>query len=73
MSKNPLPKPSLMRNLGRFVGAIGKAVKSDPSASKTVEVNRTTETETRETERGTVTVRRTTIEEIELPAAKEPS
>ena len=58
-----------MRNLGRFVGEIGKAVKRDPAATtdaRTVEVNRTTETEERETDRGTVTVRRTTIEEIEL-------
>lgn len=62
-----------MRNLGRFVGEIGKAVKRDPAATpdaRTVEVNRTTETEQRETERGTVTIRRTTIEEVELPAER---
>jgi hypothetical protein len=55
-----------MRNLGRFVGEIGKAVRSD-SSKRTVEVNRTTDIETRETDRGTVTIRRTTIEEVELP------
>lgn len=57
-----------MRNLGRFVGEIGKAVKRDAAEPTTVEVNRITETQTRETDRGTVTLRRTTIEEIEVPA-----
>lgn len=61
-----------MRNLGRFFGEIGKAVRSDPISTdgprEVVEVRRETETETRETGRGTVTVRRTTIEEIELPS-----
>ncbi|MEO0631300.1 MAG: hypothetical protein AAFY46_11360 [Planctomycetota bacterium] len=57
-----------MRSLGRFVGEIGKAVKGDPAAPKAVEVSRTTETETRDTADGTVTLRRTTIEEVELPA-----
>lgn len=70
MSKNSQSKPTLLRNLGRFFGEIGKAVQSDKRSdgegARTVELNRTTETEERETERGTVTVRRTTIEEIEL-------
>lgn len=56
-----------MRSLGRFVGEIGKAVKGD--ARQSAEVNRTTETETRQTAQGTVTLRRTTIEEIEVSEA----
>ncbi len=68
MTKNAQSKPGLMRSLGRFVGEIAKGVRAD---TRTVEVNRTIETETRETDRGTVTLRRTTIEEIELPATTE--
>lgn len=56
-----------MRSLGRFVGEIGKAVTSN-APKDTVEVRRDTETETRQTDQGTVTIRRTTIEEIQLPA-----
>ena len=50
---------SLMRCLGEFVGHIIRAVKSD---SKTHEVNRTVEENTD----GHVTLRRTTIDEIEI-------
>ena len=52
---------SLMRCLGEFVGHILKAVSSN---SQTCEVGRKTE----EMVRGNVTLRRTTIDEIELPA-----
>ena len=48
-----------MRCLGEFVGHIIRAVKSD---SKTHEVNRTVEANTD----GHVTLRRTTIDEIEI-------
>ncbi len=58
-----------MRSLGRFVGEISKAV---APSKRPVEVSRTTETETRETDLGTVTVRRTTIEEIEVQQASTP-
>lgn len=51
----------LMRCLGEFVGYIVKAVKSD---SQPNEVNR----KTQEVVRGNVTLRRTTIDEIELPS-----
>lgn len=51
----------LMRCLGEFVGYIVKAVTSD---SQPNEVNR----ETQEVARGNVTLRRTTIDEIELPS-----
>jgi hypothetical protein len=51
----------LMRCLGEFVGHIVKAVTSNPQA---YEVNR----ETQEVIKGNMTLRRTTIDEIELPA-----
>ena len=56
-SKN---KP-LMRSLGEFVGHIYKAATSDPGANRVV-VNRRLQEE----ERGNVTLRRTTVEEIEI-------
>ena len=49
----------LMRCLGEFVGYIVKAIKAD---SQTLEVNR----KTQEVVKGNVTLRRTTIDEIEL-------
>ena len=49
----------LMRCLGEFVGHIVRAVKSD---TNTNEVNRTIEEKTD----GNVTLRRTTIDEIEI-------
>ena len=54
-------KTSLIRNLGAFFGHIVKAVKTDPSTTKTV-VRKTVE----EQEHGDITLRRTTIEEIEF-------
>ncbi len=54
-------KTSLIRNLGAFFGHIVKAVKTDPSTSKTV-VRKTVE----EQEHDGITLRRTTIEEIEF-------
>ncbi len=54
-------KKSLMRNLGAFFGHIVKAAKTDAREKKTV-VRKTVEEETH----GDVTLRRTTIEEIEF-------
>ena len=51
----------LMRCLGEFVGHIVKAITSD---SQSHEVNR----KTQEVVKGNVTLRRTTIDEIELPS-----
>ena len=50
----------LMRCLGEFVGFIVKAITAD---SQPHEVNR----KTQEVVKGNVTLRRTTIDEIELP------
>lgn len=54
---------SLMRSLGEFFGHIARGVKTDP-AKKVVRKN------VEEERRGNVTLRRTTIEEIEV--RKEP-
>jgi hypothetical protein len=51
----------LMRSLGEFVGHIVKAVTSDPRNRRTV-VSKTRQEE----RRGNVTLRRTTVEEIEI-------
>ncbi len=51
----------LMRSLGEFVGHIVKAVKNEPRGKRVV-INKTT----RQERRGNVTLRRTTIEEIEV-------
>lgn len=55
----------LMRSLGEFFGHIVKGIRSDPGSPERREVRRTTEEETRD---DGVVLRRTTIEEIELPS-----
>ncbi len=57
----------LMRSLGEFVGYIYKAVLSDPGGERTI-LNRTTKQE----KRGAMTLRRTTVEEIEIHDKKRP-
>jgi hypothetical protein len=60
-----------MRNLGEFFGHVAKGIKSDPGRPKKQEVRREVE-ERQETgpagER--ITVRRTTVEEIEIRPAE---
>ncbi len=57
----------LMRCLGEFAGHIIKGIKT-PAEPETHEVRRTVE----ETTEGGVTLRRTTIDEVELPAGEPP-
>ncbi|MHC4794980.1 MAG: hypothetical protein GWP75_04535 [Planctomycetia bacterium] len=59
---------SIMRSLGEFVGHVAKGIRTDPSAPKVTEVRREVETE----RRGDVVLRRTTIEEVEMPADRPP-
>ncbi len=59
-------KKSLFRNLGSFFGHIVKAVKTDPNTKRTV-LRKTVE----EQEHGDITLRRTTIEEIEFKETDE--
>lgn len=61
-----MARKGLMRSIGEFCGHIARAVKS-PADKRRIEVKREVEVEQRETSRGTVTLRRTTIEEVELP------
>ena len=52
-------KKPLMRSLGEFIGHIVHAIKSNPASN---EVSRTVEEKTE----GKITLRRTTVEEIEI-------
>lgn len=61
------PRKSLMRSLGEFVGHIAKGVRTPADAPRREEVRREVELEQRDTPKGSVTIRRTTIEEIEIP------
>ncbi|MFG0325678.1 MAG: hypothetical protein ACF8SC_00215 [Phycisphaerales bacterium JB037] len=63
----PRHNASLMRSIGGFFGHIARAIKTpveDPNAPK--EVSREIEEETRTVDGKKITIRRTTIEEIEV-------
>ncbi len=66
-------RKSIARSLGEFVGHIWKSttadVRKEDGAQRHV-VSEQTETEQRETALGNITIRRTTIEEVELPEEK---
>jgi len=61
-------KLTLARSLGLFVGNIVRGAAGDSVAPKAHEVRREVSEEEVETPRGTVTLRRTVIEEVELPS-----
>lgn len=54
-----------MRSLGEFCGHIARGIRKDVGEKR--EVSRTVEEERVETSRGAVTLRRTVIEEVEIP------
>ena len=54
-------KKSLMRNIGEFFGHVFKAVRTDPSKRSVI-----VKKDVQEEDRGDMTLRRTTIEEIEF-------
>lgn len=58
----PESKKSLMRNLGEFLGHITRAIRTDPAKNKPTIVRKDVEEE----QRGNITLRRTTIEEVEI-------
>jgi hypothetical protein len=60
-----------MRSLGEFVGHIARGVKA-PVAPKSHTTHKEIHEETRDTPQGKITLRRTTIEEIELPPGHPP-
>lgn len=70
---------NLMRSLGQFFGHLGQAIRTDPAkADKTAPEKHEVRREVEEREETTpdgrkVTVRRTTIEEIELEPRRKPS
>ena len=64
------PPKTLMRSLGEFFGNIARGVKEPVGPSKPQEVKRTVEEETRDTPEGKITLRRTTIEEVEIKKPK---
>ena len=61
-----------MHHLGAFFGHVVKAVRTDV-APRPVEVRRQTQVQSRDTPAGPVTLRRTIIEEVELPPAAPPA
>lgn len=63
---------SLMRSLGEFVGHVARGFKTPVGKPRRHEVGRSIEEQRVETPRGPVTVRRTTIEEVELPPENKP-
>lgn len=69
------PEPSLMRNLGAFVGEVWKGITSDPSAPPPAAPPTTRVVQERvdehviETDAGPVKLRRRVIDEVELPPA----
>ncbi len=61
----PERKKSLMRNLGEFLGHITRAIRTDPAKNEPTIVRKDVEEENR----GNITLRRTTIEEVEITKA----
>ncbi len=62
-----------MRNLGQFFGHVAKGIKARPGAPQTQEVRREVEERQETGPAGEkITVRRTTIEEIEIQPPKHP-
>ena len=55
-----------MRSLGEFFGHVWKGVRTDPAPPRQV-VRKDVQETTVETPRGPVTLRRTTVDEVELP------
>jgi hypothetical protein len=67
---NDSPDKPLMRSLGEFFGHVVKGIRTDPAAGRERnEVRRTVEEEKRP---DGVILRRTTIEEVELPPGTAP-
>ena len=66
MSADKNKKPTLARSLGLFVGSIVRGATGDSVEPRRHEVRREVTEEEKETSQGTVTLRRTVIEEVEL-------
>jgi hypothetical protein len=68
----PQDKP-LMRSIGEFFGHIVHGVKADVDPARKVTTKTTVEEEPRKTQDGTVILRRTIIEEVEVPKKTPPT
>ncbi|MBX3359700.1 MAG: hypothetical protein KF745_14870 [Phycisphaeraceae bacterium] len=64
------PRKSIARSLGEFFGHIIKGAGADVSRDRKV-VSQKVEEQTKDTPEGKVTLRRTTIEEVELHRSRE--
>lgn len=62
----PEPRKSLMRSLGEFVGHIVAGVRADPARERTTVARHTEEAAAQGPDGERITLRRTTIEEIEV-------
>jgi hypothetical protein len=71
------PRRSLMHNLGAFVGHVIRGIRTDPAAGGSGRerrvVRQDVQEETRDTPEGRVTLRRTTIEEVEVERPPPPT
>lgn len=66
------PNPGLMHALGSFFGHLWHGIRTDPAKPERRIVKTETQLETRDTPQGRVVLRRTTIEEVELPTPSVP-
>ena len=66
----PRPNNSLAHSLGQFVGHIWKGARADVAREKREVGRKTEETSTTDAQGRSVTLRRTTIDEIEIHAEK---
>ncbi|HZW05534.1 MAG TPA: hypothetical protein VFF65_00305 [Phycisphaerales bacterium] len=63
-------EPSLMANIGAFFGEIAKAIKTDPSAPRTVELSRTEQSQPVETALGPAIATTRTVDEVAVTPAQ---
>ena len=66
------PNKPLLRSLGEFFGHVARGIKTDPTKPTRSVTRETVEHETRDTPQGKVVLRRTIIEEVELPPKNPP-
>ena len=67
------PEKPLLRSLGEFFGHVVRGIKTDPAKPEGRTVKKqTVEHETRDTPQGKVVLKRTIIEEVQLPPSASP-
>jgi hypothetical protein len=63
----PQPDKPLMRSIGEFFGHVVKGIKTDVDPANKTVTRQTVEEEVRDTPQGPVILRRTIIEEVQVP------